>query len=107
MGTPEFSDAKSLRDLFEMLEEKKQLLHLLDRSSEAEGVSIFIGAESKKSEEENLNHAIDSVSVVSSPFKKDGKVLGTIGVIGPTRMDYSRIVPIVDFTARFLEELLS
>jgi len=109
LAAPEFSDATKLRHLLEMLEEKKQLLHILDRCSEVDGVSIFIGAEAKGIDpDESLPcEAMDAVSVVTAPYRKDGQMVGTIGVIGPTRMDYSRIVPIVDFTARVLEDLLS
>lgn len=101
ISAPEFSDGTRLRELMEILEEKKQLLHLLDRCGEVDGVKIFIGAEAGEA------GAMESVSVVTAPYRKDGQVLGTIGVIGPTRMDYSRVVPIVDFTAKVLEDLLN
>ena len=104
LSAPEFSDARKLKGLLEMLEEKQQLLHILERCREAEGVSIFIGAEAAQKEG---NPALESVSVVAAPYRKDGQVLGTIGVIGPTRMDYSRVVPIVDFTAKVLEDILN
>lgn len=100
-SAPEFSDGTHLRDLMEILEEKKQLLHLLDRCGEVDGVKIFIGAEASDV------GAMEQVSVVTAPYHKDGQVLGTIGVIGPTRMDYSRVVPIVDFTAKVLEDILN
>jgi heat-inducible transcriptional repressor len=97
---PEFSNAARLRDLMEILEEKKELLHLLDRCREVDGIKIFIGAEAGEIA------AMERVSVVAAPYHKDGQVIGTIGVIGPTRMDYSRVVPIVDFTAKVLEDIL-
>lgn len=106
---PEFSDVDKLKNLLRVLEEKKQILHLLDRSREAGGVRIFIGQESgiQLGDGPGINEAIESVSVVAAPFRKGGRVLGTLGVIGPMRMDYSRVVPIVDFTAKMLEDLLS
>lgn len=101
MEAPEFSNAARLRELLDILEEKKELLHLLDRCREVDGVRIFVGAETGRIS------AMESVSVVTSPYRKDGQVIGMIGVIGPTRMDYSRVVPIVDFTAKVLEDILS
>jgi heat-inducible transcriptional repressor len=107
LNAPEFSDTEKLQDLLRMLEEKKQLLHILDRCREVDGVSIFIGAEVDDAfaSETGVHQAVESVSVVSAPYRKDGQIVGTIGVIGPTRMNYSRVVPIVDFTARVLEDV--
>ncbi len=101
MDSPEFSDTGRLRELIEVFEEKKELLHLLDRCREVDGVKIFIGAEA------GGVAAMEQVSVITAPYRKDGHVIGTIGVIGPTRMDYSRVVPIVDFTAKVLEDILN
>jgi heat-inducible transcriptional repressor len=111
VGEPEFLSAEKLRNILFMLEEKKQLIHILDRCKEADKVNIFIGAEvqGKGFFEENpdILKTMESVSVVTAPFKKDGRVLGTLGVIGPIRMDYSRVVPVVDFTAKLLEDILN
>ncbi len=111
IGEPEFSDTERLKNLLIMLEEKKQLIHLLDRCREADKVNIFIGAEAIEQdffkENPEFLKAIESLSVVSAPLKKGGRILGTLGVIGPIRMDYSRVVPVVDFTAKILEDILS
>jgi heat-inducible transcriptional repressor len=89
-----------LRGLFAMFEQKTVLLQLLDNSSRADGVQIFIGGES------NLM-PVDSMSVVTAPYTVDGRIVGTLGVIGPTRMAYDRVVPIVDLTAKLLTNVLS
>jgi heat-inducible transcriptional repressor len=89
-----------LRQLFELFEHKASLLRILDLSLRGEGVQIFIGGESGVS-------APDEVSVVTSPYKVGGEVVGTVGVIGPTRMAYDRVVPIVDVTAKLLSSALS
>jgi heat-inducible transcriptional repressor len=89
-----------LRQLFELFEHKASLLQILDLSLRGEGVQIFIGGESGVS-------APDDVSVVTSPYKVGGEVVGTVGVIGPTRMAYDRVVPIVDVTAKLLSSALS
>ena len=93
-------DLSRLRQLFDLLERKTSLLQILDLSLRGEGVQIFIGGESGVS-------APDDVSVVTAPYKVDGEVVGTLGVIGPTRMAYDRVVPIVDVTARLLSSALS
>lgn len=103
VGEPEFLDAEKLKNLLLMLEEKKQLLCILDRCKEADKVNIFIGAET----DGEVSKTMESVSVITAPFKKGGHVLGTLGVIGPIRMDYSRVVPVVDFTAKLLEDILN
>lgn len=90
----------SLRKLFAMFEEKTDLLQLLDTSSKASGVQIFIGGES-------MLVPMDEMSVVTSPYKVNGKIVGTLGVIGPTRMAYERVIPIVDITAKLLSNALS
>jgi heat-inducible transcriptional repressor len=89
-----------LRQLFELFEHKASLVRILDLSLRGEGVQIFIGGESGVS-------APDEVSVVTSPYKVGGEVVGTVGVIGPTRMAYDRVVPIVDVTAKLLSSALS
>ena len=93
-------DVGRLKQLVELLERKTSLLQILDLSLRGQGVQIFIGGESGVS-------APDDVSVVTSPYKVDGEVVGTVGVIGPTRMAYDRVVPIVDVTARLLSTALS
>ncbi len=89
-----------LRQLFELFEQKTSLAQILDLSLRGRGVQIFIGGESGVS-------APDDVSVVTAPYTVDGEVVGTVGVIGPTRMAYDRVVPIVDITAKLLSSALS
>jgi len=93
-------DMNRLRQLFELFERKTSLLQILDVSLRGQGVQIFIGGESGFT-------APDDVSVVTSPYKVDGEVVGTVGVIGPTRMAYDRVIPIVDVTAKLLSSALS
>ncbi|WP_334187145.1 heat-inducible transcriptional repressor HrcA [Noviherbaspirillum sp.] len=90
----------SLRKLFEMFEQKTGLMQLLDVSSKATGVQIFIGGESQLV-------PMDDMSVVTAPYEVNGKIVGTLGVIGPTRMAYERVIPIVDITAKLLSNALS
>ena len=94
------SDMGHLRRAFELFEQKAQLMRLLDISSKAEGVRIYIGGESQVVPYEEL-------SVVSAPYEVDGQVVGTLGVIGPTRMPYDRMIQIVDITARLVSNALS
>jgi heat-inducible transcriptional repressor len=94
------SDMTHLRRAFELFEQKTQLMRLLDVSSQAEGVRIFIGGESQIVPFEEL-------SVVSAPYEVDGQVVGTLGVIGPTRMAYDRMIQIVDITSRLVTNALS
>lgn len=94
------SDMERLRRLFSLFEKKTDLLQLLDVSSRAQGVQIYIGGDS------NLV-PMEDVSVVTAPYGVDGKVVGTLGVIGPSRMAYERVIPIVDITARLLSNALS
>jgi heat-inducible transcriptional repressor len=93
-------DMGSLRRMFDLFEKKTELMRLLDVSSRAEGVRIFIGGES---------HVVpyESLSVVTAPYEVDGRVVGTLGVIGPTRMAYDRMIRIVDITARLVGHTLS
>jgi heat-inducible transcriptional repressor len=90
----------SLRRLFAMFEQKTGFLQLLELSSQAHGVQIFIGGESGLV-------PLDECSVVTAPYEVDGQVVGTVGVIGPTRMAYERVIPIVDITAKLLSSALS
>ena len=101
LSVSDFShDMGHLRRAFELFEQKTQLMRLLDVSSQAEGVRIFIGGESQIVPMEEL-------SVVSAPYEVDGQVVGTLGVIGPTRMPYDRMIQIVDITARLVGNALS
>jgi heat-inducible transcriptional repressor len=94
------SNMQRLRLLFDLFEQKTSLLHLLDASQQAEGVQIYIGGESGLL-------PLDECSVVTAPYEAGGEVIGTLGVIGPTRMAYERVVPIVDVTAKLLSSALS
>ena len=94
------NDLGSLRRLFDLFEQKTQLMRLLDGSSRAEGVQIYIGGESQVVPFEEL-------SVVSAPYQINGQVVGTLGVIGPTRMAYDRMIEIVDITSRLVSNVLS
>ena len=93
-------DMSSLRRLFDVFEQKTELMRLLDVSSRAEGVRIYIGGESRVVPFEDL-------SVVTAPYEVDGRIVGTLGVIGPTRMAYDRMIQIVDITARLVSNALS
>lgn len=94
------SNMASLRQLFDMFEQKTSLIQLLDVSNKASGVQIFIGGESRLV-------PMDDMSVVTAPYEVNGKIVGTLGVIGPTRMAYERVIPIVDITAKLLSNALS
>ena len=101
LSVSDFSnDMGHLRRAFELFEQKSQLMRLLDVSSQAEGVRIYIGGESQIVPMEEL-------SVVSAPYEVDGQLVGTLGVIGPTRMPYDRMIQIVDITARLVGNALS
>ncbi len=100
MGFAELSSVEKLRRLFEAFNQQHDVLHLLDQSLRAEGVQIFIGHES--------GHTIfDDCSVITAPYAIDKEVVGVLGVIGPTRMAYERVIPIVDLTARLLGAALN
>lgn len=96
---PEFTDARRMKEVFRAFEEKSQLIHLLDRSLSADGVQIFIGAETR------LNQ-VEGLSVITSPYVSGKNTLGVLGVIGPTRMGYGKVIPIVDYTAKLVSRLL-
>lgn len=95
MDFAELSDVNKLRRLFEAFSQKQTILDLLDRSINASGVQVFIG-------EESGLRIFDDVSVVTAPYRTDDDTIGVLGVIGPTRMAYDRVVPIVDISARLL-----
>jgi heat-inducible transcriptional repressor len=94
------TNVSSLRKLFEVFERRTQLMQLMDNSQRAEGIQIFIGGESGYL-------PLDECSMVTAPYEARGQVIGTLGVIGPTRMAYERIIPIVDITAKLLSNALS
>jgi heat-inducible transcriptional repressor len=94
------SNMGRLRRLFEVFEQKTSLMHLLDVSQRAQGVHLFIGGESGLA-------PLDECSVITANYEVDGQVLGTLGVIGPTRMAYERVIPIVDVTAKLLSNALT
>ena len=100
MGNATAEELSRLRELFESFEQKKDLLHLLERCSSAAGIQIFIG-------EEAGYETFDDYSVVTAPYTDGVRTLGVLGVIGPTRMSYERVIPIVDITARMLSAALT
>jgi heat-inducible transcriptional repressor len=93
-------DMQRVRRLFDLFEQKTQLLEMLETSERAEGVKIFIGGESQLV-------PLDECSIVTAPYEVDGQIVGTVGVIGPTRMAYERVIPIVDVTAKLVSSALS
>lgn len=94
------SDMSRLRELFGLFEQRTLLVQILELSTRGQGVQIFIGGESGIA-------PLDECSVVTAPYEVDGQVIGTVGVIGPTRMAYERVIPIVDITAKLLSSALS
>ena len=100
MGYGELADMEKLKHLFEAFREKTELLHILDQCLRVGGLRIFIG-------EESGYEVLDDCSVITTPYERDGEVLGVLGVIGPTRMAYDRVIPIVDVTARLLGAALN
>ncbi len=99
LDQPEFADVEKMKEIFRAFEEKNQLISLLDRCMESEGVHIFIGSE-------NYMRQMAQMSIISAPYMSGNKTVGVLGVIGPTRMGYDRVIPIVDYTARLLSRLL-
>lgn len=99
MGLEELADMEKLKGLFEAFSQRRDILHLLDQSLHAQGVQIFIGQESGYD-------LLDSYSIVASSYQADDDALGVLGVIGPTRMAYERVIPIVDVTAKLLGRAL-
>ena len=96
----ELCDIERLRKLFDAFNKKREILHLLDQCVHGEGIQIFIG-------EESGYQTLDECSMVTAPYQVDGEIVGVLGVIGPTRMAYERIIPIVDVTARLLGAALN
>ena len=100
LDVPDLCQIETLQKLFDAFKTKRDLLDLLDRSMKAEGVSVFIGEESGYS-------ALGECSVIASPYEVEGKIIGTLGVIGPTRMAYDEVISVVDITAKLLSQSLS
>jgi len=100
MEHAELANVEKLRELFDAFNQKRDMLHILDQSIQAQGVQIFIGQESGY-------NVFDGCSLVTSTYEVEGEVLGVLGVIGPTRMPYERVIPIVDLTARLLGDALN
>jgi heat-inducible transcriptional repressor len=100
MGVPEFSNINRLRELFQAFEKKEKLLRLLDRSLEEEGIHVIIGGENDVREMRDM-------SIITSTYKIDRNNYGVLGVIGPLRMNYSRIIPIVNYTAKAVTDVLN
>ena len=100
MGFQELSDIERLKQLFEAFNQQREILGLLDRSIEADGIQIFIG-------EESGYQILDNCSVITAPYKAGDEVVGVLGVIGPTRMAYERVIPIVDITAKLVGSALN
>lgn len=96
---PEFLDIERMKEIFKAFEEKSTIIRLLDKSLKAKGVHIFIGYESGLSE-------LKECSLITASYGMDGRISGSFGVIGPIRMDYSRIIPLVDYTAKLVEKML-
>jgi len=99
LAEPEFAEADRFKKVLEAIEHKLAMVKLLERCRDAEGVRVFVGADADI-------EGMEYVGVVGAPYLKGGKVVGALGVIGPMRMDYSRVVPIVDFTSKIISDLL-
>ena len=100
MDINELSDMEKLRNLFDAFNQKRDILHLLDQALSASGVQIFIG-------EESGYEVLDECSIVTATYADEHRTLGVLGVIGPTRMAYERVIPIVDLTAKILSTALN
>jgi heat-inducible transcriptional repressor len=100
LSNPEFAQVERMRKILSAFEDKSRLIRLLDRTlSTSPGVRIVLGSESESQE-------LSEISLISSPYRRGDTLLGVVGVIGPLRMDYSRIIPVVEFTAALLSDLL-
>jgi heat-inducible transcriptional repressor len=100
LNEAELSNIERLKRLFEAFNEKHDILRLLDSCLRADGIQIFIGQESGY-------RILDDISVVTAPYTLDNRVVGVLGIIGPTRMAYERVIPIVDLTAKLLGSALN
>ena len=96
---PEFGDAEKIRRYLSAFEEKQKLLELLEQTLLADGVQVFIGSEAALD-------GVGDISVISSPYRRDGASIGSFGIVGPTRMDYKKYVPLVGFAADVLSDIL-
>jgi len=96
---PEFGDAAKIRRYLSAFEEKQKLLELLEQTLLADGVQVFIGSEAALDD-------VNDISVISSPYRRDGASIGSFGIVGPTRMDYKKYVPLVGFAADVLSDVL-
>jgi heat-inducible transcriptional repressor len=100
-NTKAFDELEKIRKLFEDIENKKELVQLLGAAEGGEGVRIFIGSENKL-------FSMSGSSLIVAPYKNsDEKIVGVLGIIGPTRMNYARIIPMVDYTAKVVSRLLT
>jgi heat-inducible transcriptional repressor len=99
LETPEFADIEKMRTLFKAFEDKYRLIKLLDRSVAAQGIKVFIGSE-------NPFFEMQGCSTVMTTYRAGGNVVGTLGVIGPTRINYRQVIQVVDYTAKLLSRLL-
>ncbi len=100
MNFSELSDVEKLKNLFDAFNQKRDMYHLLERSINAEGIQIFIGRESGFG-------VFDDCSVITAPYAVDDNAVGVLGVVGPTRMAYERVIPIVDVTSKLLSAALN
>ncbi len=100
MDFQELSNVERIRQLFDAFDQQREILHLLDRSVAAQGVQIYIG-------EESGYQILEACTVIAAPYTVDDKIVGVLGVIGPTRMAYERVIPIVDVTARLVGAALN
>lgn len=100
MDFPDLGDIKKMRGLFDAFNTKRDLLHLLDRSEREKGMKIFIGSESGY-------EPLQDCSVVTAPYRANNEIVGTLAVVGPTRMAYQQVIPLVDITARLISSALS
>lgn len=98
--SPEFANVKEMKRIFKAFEEKSKIVSLLDKTMRTNGVIAFIGSE-------DLNNDFDGIAIVAAPYYKNDRTLGTLGVIGPMRMNYANIIPIVGSAARFLSNVLN
>lgn len=100
IGIPEFSDVGKLKELFTALENKERLMHLLDQYQNKEGINVILGSE-------NDMRGMEGMSIIASAYRIDRDSYGVLGIIGPMRMDYSRLIPIVGYTARAVTDLFN
>lgn len=96
---PEFGDAEKIRGFLSAFEEKQKLLELLEQTLRADGVQVFIGSEAALDE-------VRDIGVITSPYRRDGSSIGSLGIVGPTRMDYREFIPLVGFAAEVLSDVL-